>query len=68
MKASYDPHTDTLCFRLRPNVAVAESDEPRPGVILDFDADGNLISLEILDASMRVTDADSMEFETIGSG
>ena len=68
MKASYDPHTDTLSFQLRPDVAVAESDEPRPGVILDFDADGNLISLEILDASRRVTDADRMEFETICSG
>ena len=68
MKASYDPHTDTLSFQLRPKVAVAESDEPRPGIILDLDAEGNIISLEILDASMRVTDADRMEFETIGSG
>jgi uncharacterized protein YuzE len=68
MKASYDPHTDTLSFLLRTNATVAESDEPRPGVILDYDAEGNLVALEILDASTRVTDADKVEFETIGSG
>ena len=65
MKASYDPHTDTLSFLLRINATVAESDEPRPGVILDYDAEGQLVSLEILDASTRVTDADKVEFETV---
>lgn len=65
MKTTYDPHTDTLTIRLRPDVpgAVAESDEAKPGVILDFDAEGNLIALEILDASKRIPDARSMHFE-----
>jgi uncharacterized protein YuzE len=45
-----DPHTDTLNVILRDNVAVHESDEDKPGVILDYDKEGNLISLEILDA------------------
>lgn len=68
MKASYDSHTDTLSLFLKSDVKVVESDEACPGVILDYDAEGNLVSLEILDASTRVTDADKFEFEKIGSG
>jgi uncharacterized protein YuzE len=36
----------------------------RPAIILDYDADGNLLSLEILDASRRVTDARKIEYQT----
>jgi uncharacterized protein YuzE len=63
MKVSYDPRTDTLSVILRDGVAVAESDEDKPGVILDYDASGNLVSLEILDASQRVTDTRKVEFQ-----
>ena len=62
MKATYDGRTDTLTLELRDG-AVAESDEDKPGVILDYDAEGNLMSIEILDASRRVTQARSMEFQ-----
>jgi uncharacterized protein YuzE len=44
-------------------VTVAESDEEKPGVILDYDEQGDLISVEILDASRRVTEAKKMEFQ-----
>jgi len=44
---------------------VVESDEDKPGVILDYDADGNLVSLEVLDASTRVTEARHVELETV---
>jgi len=64
VKASYDRRTDTLSVILKPGTPVAESDEPRPGIILDFDEHGDLVSLEVLDASKRVTDADRMEFHT----
>ncbi len=65
MKVAYDPRTDTLTLILREGVAVAESDEDKPGIILDYDESGNLVSLEILDASERVTDARRVEFQTI---
>jgi len=64
MKVTFDPKTDTLTVILREGVTVAESDEDKPGIILDYDAGGNLVSLEILDASSRVTEARRIEFQT----
>jgi uncharacterized protein YuzE len=61
MKAVYDPKTDTLTLELKPG-PVAESDEQKPGVILDYDADGNLVGLEVLDASKRIAEARTMNF------
>ncbi len=65
VKATYDARTDTLSIILRADAVVAESDEDKPGIILDYDEDGNLVSLEILDASKRVTDAHRIEFEMV---
>jgi uncharacterized protein YuzE len=62
MKVSYDPRTDTLSVILRDDAVVAESDEDKPGIILDYDQEGNLVSLEILDASTRVSDARKVDF------
>lgn len=62
MKTVYDPHTDTLTITLADGL-VHESDEDKPGTILDYDADGNLIRIEILDASRRLPDARTMDFE-----
>ena len=66
MKVSYDKTADTLSMILQDNTPVAESDEDKPGVILDYDAVGNLVSIEILDASTRVTEARKVEFQTTG--
>ena len=63
MKVRYDRRADILTVILKEGVEVAESDEGRPGVILDFDDDGNLLALEVLDASRRVTEAKSVDFQ-----
>jgi len=63
MKVNYDPPTDTLRVILKDGARVAESDEDKPGVILDDDDRGDLVSLEILDASQRVTEARKIEFQ-----
>jgi len=55
-----------LSIVFQANVQVAESDEDKPGVILDHDEHGNLISLEILDASERIGDTRRIEFEMLG--
>ncbi len=65
MKVSYDPRTDTLTVVFKDDVPIVESDEDKPGVILDYDDQGDLVSLEVLDASRRVTDTDRIEFERV---
>jgi len=65
MKVEYDAETDTLTVTLRQGV-VAESDEDKPGVILDYDQAGNLLSIEVLDASQRVEEPRSVTFSTNG--
>ena len=62
MKVTYDSRTDTLSVLLQEGQPIAESDEDKPGIILDYDEAGNLVSLEILNASRRVTDAKKMDF------
>ncbi len=59
MKVFYDETTDILTMVLR-DAPVVESDEEKPGVILDYDALGNLVSIEILDASKQVEDPRSV--------
>jgi uncharacterized protein YuzE len=66
VKASYDRHTDTLSIVFRPAGAVETSEEVRPGVVIDFDVAGRVVSLEILDASRMIPEADRMEFDAVG--
>jgi uncharacterized protein YuzE len=61
MKADYDSQVDILTVVFS-DALVSESDEVKPGVILDYDAAGNVIGLEILDASRRVPNPATMEF------
>jgi uncharacterized protein YuzE len=64
MKVIYDRDTDTLTVTLT-DAPVAESDEDKPGVILDYDDAGNLVALEILDASRRVSMPISIEYQIV---
>jgi uncharacterized protein YuzE len=66
VKVTYDTATDSLTVVLNEKASIAESDEDKPGVILDYDDKGNLVSLEVLDASKRVTEAKKIEFQTAG--
>ena len=65
MKVNYDAKTDILTVVFR-DVPVAESDEDKPGVILDYDATGNIVSIEVLDASRRVEEPRTVTLETVG--
>lgn len=61
MKITYDPEVDILRIILI-NVPIEDSDEEKPGVILDYDEDGNIIGLEILDASKRIDNPRSLKY------
>jgi uncharacterized protein YuzE len=66
MKVIYDRDSDTLSIILRPG-KVAESDEVREGLIMDYDKLGKLISIELLDASEQVNRPHAVEFALAGA-
>ena len=66
MKVTYDPEVDVLRIILS-NAAIEESDEDKPGVIIDYDVKGNVVGLEILDASARMENPRAMEFAVTGA-
>ena len=65
MKITYDPEVDVLSIVLS-NAPVDESDEDKPGVIIDYDKDGNIVGIEILDASMRTENPRAVEYAVTG--
>jgi len=65
VRVIYDPEVDVLQILLN-DAPIEESDEDKPGVILDYDKDGNIVGLEILDASKRVSNPRSVEYAVAG--
>lgn len=65
MKVTYDPESDVLRMVFS-GAAIRESDEDTPGVILDYDKDGNVVGLEILDASKRTDNPRSVGYAVAG--
>lgn len=64
MRIHYDPRADAAYIRLA-ETEIVESDEVTPGVILDFDAQGNVIAIEILDASKFGRNVRDLHFEIL---
>jgi uncharacterized protein YuzE len=56
MKIEYDPEVDALYVRLTDN-KIIESEQVQPGIVLDFDANGKVVAVEVLNASKRETRA-----------
>ncbi len=67
MQITYDPQTDTMNL-IFCTAHIAESDEEKPGIILDYDAGGQIVSMEILDASKRMPDVTRVEFQVMQPG
>jgi len=63
MKFHYYPETDTLYIDLSKK-ASADSIEVAPGVVLDFDADGNITGIDI-DHASKIIDLTHLEAESL---
>ena len=61
MKVMYDQETDSMTITFR-ECRIKESDELRPGVIVDFGNDGGLVRMEILQASKVVQNTHEIQF------
>ena len=66
MKIVYDPEADVLRISLS-SAAIAETAQTNPGMILDYDEDGHIIGLEIINASQRTDNPYSVEYTVITS-
>ncbi len=66
MRLKVDHKDDVLYFRLNES-AIVESEEIKPGVIIDYDADDNVVGIEILGLSKRVPKEmlKVLQFETV---
>lgn len=66
MRLKIDHQNDALYFRLV-ETSIFDSEEVQPGVILDFNENGQVVGIEILDLSKR-TEPETLrilQFETV---
>ena len=61
MRVTYDQEADCLRIILS-DEDIEESDEDKPGVIIDYDKQGNVVGLEVLDASTRIANPKAVEY------
>ena len=52
MKIEYDPAVDALYVRLN-DQGIIESEQIKPGIVLDYDEAGNVVGIEVLAVSKR---------------
>jgi uncharacterized protein YuzE len=64
VQVTYDPEVDVLRILFN-DTPIEESDEDKPGIILDYDQDGNVVGMEILDASKRVGNPRAVEYSIL---
>jgi uncharacterized protein YuzE len=66
MRLRIDREDDALYLRLNES-AIVESEEVRPGVILDFDIDGRVVGVEFLGIRSRMPEEEmsSIQFQTV---
>ncbi len=61
MKITFDPEVDILRIILR-DAPIEESDEEKPGLILDYDGEGMIVGMEFLNVSKQKINSRSIEY------
>lgn len=51
MKITYDEQLGAVYLTVRPDTTIAHSIEVQKNVVLDLDADGEVVGIELLDAN-----------------
>ncbi len=64
MKMHYDPSVDMFYIDLS-DAEVVNSNEIQDGVVADYDKDGNIVGIEIFDASERIDNPRAVEFRIL---
>jgi uncharacterized protein YuzE len=62
MKVKYDKEVDVLYVSFS-DETIFESDEEKDGVILDYSANGRVVGIEILNASVQIGNPVKVEYE-----
>jgi uncharacterized protein YuzE len=61
MKVVYDPDKDILQISFKDDV-IEETTQIAPGLILDYDVDGQVLGIELTDASTRVDNPQAIAY------
>ena len=62
MKIKYDKEVDILYVQFAEE-KVKESDESKQGIIIDYDDKGNIVGIEVLNASTKMEHPNSVIYE-----
>ena len=62
MKMRYDEKADALYLRLDDS-KIVESEEVQPGIVLDYNADKQVVGIEVLNLKRRVPKADPKQLK-----
>ncbi len=62
MKIRYDKEVDILYVSFLDS-QIAESDEQKPGIIIDYDVNDNIVGIEVLNASEKIGQPGNVTYE-----
>jgi len=64
MNIKFDKEADAIYLRFS-DAEISESDEDKPGIVIDYDKKGNLVGIEVLEASKKIGKPGSVVYELV---